>query len=41
VLPRLINPLLILHLERNIGLYLWGVIIVTWFHKELAQVTKS
>jgi hypothetical protein len=40
VLPLLINPLLILHFEGNVGLYLRGVIIVSWFHKELAQVTK-
>jgi hypothetical protein len=31
VLPLLINLLLIPHLERSVGLYLWGVIVVTWF----------
>jgi hypothetical protein len=41
VLPLLINPLLILHFEWSVGLYLRGVIIVTWLHKKLAQVTKS
>jgi hypothetical protein len=40
VLPLLINPLLIPHLEWSVGLCIWGVIVVTWFHEELAQVMK-
>jgi hypothetical protein len=39
--PFLVNPLLIPHFEWNIGLCSWGVMIVTWFHEKLAQVTKS
>jgi hypothetical protein len=37
VLPLLINPLLIPHLEWS--LY-GGAIVVIWFHEELGQVTK-
>jgi hypothetical protein len=41
VLPLLINPLLILQFEWNVDFIYGGIIIVTWFHKELVQVTIS
>jgi hypothetical protein len=40
VLPLSINPSSILHFEWNVGLC-GGVIVITWFHEQLAQVTKS
>jgi hypothetical protein len=39
--PFLYNSFSTVHFEWKVGLCLWGIMVITWFHKKLAQLTNS